>query len=610
MRRASFSPRGFMDILCRSFLAVSMGPGATISISTCSPSTIKLSGPMGTSAFRRSPSGYQHQSWFSRVDGHMQGARLMGSLPVVRWFRRMRRSAVKKAAAEKELELDIKIAIGKNIHEDEQLLNIAEILRLNVPMAMKAAFDGIKDSTGKTRDTAIEDVGSFEKVELSVLLCNNDFIHELNKEWHDKDHPTDVLSMSQHIPGCQLPVLMLGDIIISVDAAAELAVERGHSLLDEIRILMVHGLLHLLGYDDKKSNEARKEMENEEDIILKCLGWKGKGLIRSTYESLEDCSLLNEFKKENVSSSVKEDQGLQTEKKDGCADQALPTEKKETLRSYKPKYKYLFCDMDGTLLNSQSLITPRTAEALREANSRGVKIIIATGKTRPAVISALQLVDLAGDDGIVSKAYPGVFLQGSLVYGKQGLELYRRNLDPDVCKEAFLFSLEHQIPLVGFSEDRIVTLFDHPLIDALHTVYFEPKAEVMSSLEHLLSSVCVQKLLFYDTAENVHDVLRPHWSLATEGRARVLQAQPEMLEILPPAASKGAGVHMLLDHLGVNTDEVMAIGDGENDVEMLDLVSWGVAMANSSVKAKAAANAIVTSNDEDGVADAIYRYVF
>jgi len=132
----------------------------------------------------------------------------------------------------------------------------------------------------------------------------------------------------------------------------------------------------------------------------------------------------------------------------------------------------------------------------------------------------------------------------------------------------------------------------------------------MPSVEQLLSSVNVQKLLFYDTAENVDNILRPHWSLATAGRARVVQALPEMLEILPSGASKGDGVHMLLDHLGANVDEVMAIGDGENDVEMLNLVRWGVAMANGSDKAKTVADAIVTSNDEDGVADAIYRYVF
>ena len=81
------------------------------------------------------------------------------------------------------------------------------MLRLNVPMAMKIAFDGLKDSDYKTRDTAIDDIGRFEKVELSVLLCNDDFIRKLNKDWRDEDHATDVLSMSQHIPELDLPIV-------------------------------------------------------------------------------------------------------------------------------------------------------------------------------------------------------------------------------------------------------------------------------------------------------------------------------------------------------------------------------------------------------------------
>ena len=84
----------------------------------------------------------------------------------------------------------------------------------------------------------------------------------------------------------------------------------------------------------------------------------------------------------------------------------------------------------------------------------------------------------------------------------------------------------------------------------------------MPSVEYLLSSVNIQKLLFVDTAENVRNILRPHWSLATAGRARMVQALPEMLEILPSGASKEDGVRKLLDHLGANIDEVMAIGDG------------------------------------------------
>ncbi|KAI4316079.1 hypothetical protein L6164_024096 [Bauhinia variegata] len=507
----------------------------------------------------------------------------LGALGAVRAekreYRKVRRRAPK--VKEKKLELSVDICIEEELPDDPEILSIAELLRLNVPMAMKLAFDGLIDSGYKTRDTAISDVGGFESVELSVLLCNDEFILKLNKEWRDEDRATDVLSMSQHVPELKLPILMLGDIVISVETAARQAEERGHTFLDEIRILMVHGLLHLLGFDHEVSEEAEAEMEKEEELLLRSLGWKGKGLIQSAYDAKANSNPLE--------------------------DNSDDRRKEGRLRFYKPKFSYIFCDMDGTLLNSKSQISPTTAKALREVLSRGVKIVIATGKARPAVIDIFKMVGLAGKDGIVSEFSPGVFLQGLLVYGRQGREIFRSNLDPNICREACLYSLENKVPLVAFCENRCLTLFEHPLVDSLHTVYHEPKAEVMRSTEHLLAAADIQKMIFFDTAERVAGKLRPHWSGVTEDRATVIQAVPDMLEIVPLGTSKGNGVEMLLDHLGVTAKEVMAIGDGENDVEMLELASLGVALSNGSEKTKAVANVIGSSNDEDGAADAIYR---
>lgn len=67
-----------------------------------------------------------------------------------------------------------------------------------------------------------------------------------------------------------------------------------------------------------------------------------------------------------------------------------------------------------------------------------------------------------------------------------------------------------------------------------------------------------QKLLFLDTAEGVSTALRPYWSDATRGRASVVQALPDMLEIVPSGTSKGSGVRVLLDHLGITANEVCA----------------------------------------------------
>ncbi|KAG6409581.1 hypothetical protein SASPL_127621 [Salvia splendens] len=537
---------------------------------------------------------------------------------------RRRRVAAAKKTKEKELELSVKICLEEQLPEDPEILDITEIMRLNVPMAMKLAFERLNDSEYTTRDTVITDVGGYESVELSVLFCNDEFIQKLNKDWRGEDHATDVLSMSQHIPELKLPILMLGDIVISVETAARQAEERGHTLIDEIRILMVgltvHGLLHLLGFDHELSDEAEKEMENEEELMLKGLGWKGKGLIHSAYDAEAngascdhplDALFLFLISQRNHISELSKDR-----KRAG------------SLRFYKPKFGYIFCDMDGTLLNSKSQISSSTAEALKEASSRGVKVVIATGKTRPSVMSIFKKADLAGKDGIISELSPGVFVQGLLVYGRRGREIFRKNLEPTVCREALLYSLEHKIPIIAFTEDRCLTLFEHQLVDSLHTVYHEPKAEIIPSVEQLMAGVEIQKLLFLDTAEGVAGTIRPYWAEATGDRASVVQAQPDMLEIVPLGTSKGSGVKILLDHLGATPDEVyrsssyleissqhdsdrvMAIGDGENDVEMLQLASLGVALSNGSEKAKAVANVIGISNDEDGAADAIYRYAF
>jgi Cof subfamily protein (haloacid dehalogenase superfamily) len=92
-------------------------------------------------------------------------------------------------------------------------------------------------------------------------------------------------------------------------------------------------------------------------------------------------------------------------------------------------------------------------------------------------------------------------------------------------------------------------------------------------------------------------------------RAALTQALTNSVEILPLGASKGAGVARLLADLGIDPQRVMAIGDAENDVEMLQLVGTGVAMGNAVARLKAVADHVVAGNDEDGVAEAIGRFV-
>lgn len=487
-----------------------------------------------------------------------------------------------------ELEYAVDVVLEEVLEGNSEYEAIAEQLALDARLAVKVATDGFEALQDKTA------------VELSVMLCGDGNIRDLNREWRNEDAPTDVLSFPQEQPPGVSPTLLLGDVIISLDTAARQAGERGHSLLDELRILTVHGLLHLVGYDHEDGPEGEKAMADEERRVLAALGWAGEGLIGGSQQPQGPLA---------GSGRASESGGDGVEEAAGAGRSTAAATAAASKRAKRAPFKYLFCDMDGTLLNSKTRVTASTARALQAAKERGVTIVIATGKARPAAMAALEPVGLLGPGGVVSLQSPGVFLQGLMVYGTEGRVIHSALLREDVCIEGYQFAEEHRVALVGFSGDRCVTLADHPKVRDLHAIYYEPKAEVLPSIEELLSQAPMSKLLFYDTAEGVKDFIRPHWALAVGGRATITQAMPDMLEILPHGASKGAGVKILLDHLGVQPEEVMAIGDGENDIEMLQLAGMGVAMANGTARTLAVADATVASNDDDGVVEAVERFI-
>jgi len=107
--------------------------------------------------------------------------------------------------------------------------------------------------------------------ELSILLTNDDHIRELNRAYRQKDSPTDVLSFSQDEgEPFASPVPMLGDLVISLETAERQATSLGHSLAAEVRVLLVHGLLHLMGHDHIESAD-RASMADAEDALLAAL---------------------------------------------------------------------------------------------------------------------------------------------------------------------------------------------------------------------------------------------------------------------------------------------------------------------------------------------------
>lgn len=111
---------------------------------------------------------------------------------------------------------------------------------------------------------------ALDGAELSLLLVSDAEMRRLNAEWRGKDRPTDVLAFAQREGGGATPDGLLGDVVISVDTARRQARTRRHPLGREAERLLVHGVLHLLGYDHERSAREAARMKRKERELA---GW-------------------------------------------------------------------------------------------------------------------------------------------------------------------------------------------------------------------------------------------------------------------------------------------------------------------------------------------------
>ena len=134
-----------------------------------------------------------------------------------------------------------------------------------------------EDWTGKIERVAeicLQEEEIDPKAEIGLMFVDNEQIREMNKTYRDKDSATDVLSFPMYEADEAIDdedEILLGDIVISLERAAEQAEEYGHSLEREVMYLLVHGLLHLAGYDHMEDDE-KKEMRQREEETMEQIG--------------------------------------------------------------------------------------------------------------------------------------------------------------------------------------------------------------------------------------------------------------------------------------------------------------------------------------------------
>jgi Cof subfamily protein (haloacid dehalogenase superfamily) len=265
-------------------------------------------------------------------------------------------------------------------------------------------------------------------------------------------------------------------------------------------------------------------------------------------------------------------------------------------------YRLLVVDIDGTLLGSEGGISAEDREALAAAQRAGVKVCLSTGR---ASQGCRWIVDELSLDGY------HIFFDGALVSGADK-ELYVEPLERGVVKEVVGFVRKHDIYLELYSATDYFVEWENWATE-IHRNYFKLEPMVVDFARLRSGQRFVKGGLITRSEEEVAKArsFRNRFDRSLRFSLARSPAYPgiEFINVLAPDVSKGKALTALASHLGVSLSEVMAIGDGTNDISLLSIAGLAVAMGNAPDEVKAVAHRVTDEVGSSGVAVAVKKFL-
>lgn len=266
------------------------------------------------------------------------------------------------------------------------------------------------------------------------------------------------------------------------------------------------------------------------------------------------------------------------------------------------KYKLLVLDLDGTLTNQQKRVTENTLRTLKEAQERGVKIVLASGRPTYGVAPLADLLELKEYEGYVL-SYNG----GEIINWKTGEAIYENVLDPELLPYLYKSATDNHFTIITYHEKYIVT--ENPQDE------YALKAAVLNvmtplKVDNFLNAIKfpIAKCLIVGEPTRLA-LLEKEMYEHLKDRMGVFRSEPYFLELVPKGIDKALSLAVLLKEIGMTREEMIAIGDGFNDVSMIKYAGLGVAMANAQEVVRQNADYITLSNEEEGVAAVVEKFI-
>jgi Cof subfamily protein (haloacid dehalogenase superfamily) len=264
------------------------------------------------------------------------------------------------------------------------------------------------------------------------------------------------------------------------------------------------------------------------------------------------------------------------------------------------QYKMLVLDMDDTLLTDDHKISELNKKVLLEAQAKGVRVVLASGRPTSAMTSYARELELDVHDSYI------ISFNGAVISTvKDDLVLFEQCLTPEQIHDLYDYSTKMNTHIITYLNGEIISETDSEYIDIEKNITGLPHNKV-SDFKAAVQKPAVKCILLKnpDYLKSLEKDLKekmPHLSVA--------MSKPFFLEAAQNGIDKAASIQFLASKLNIHKSEIIAVGNAGNDVTMIEYAGLGVWVDNVAPELRDKADVIVASNNDDGVAEVVKRYI-
>lgn len=265
-------------------------------------------------------------------------------------------------------------------------------------------------------------------------------------------------------------------------------------------------------------------------------------------------------------------------------------------------YRMIVLDLDGTLTNSEKIITERTKKALFTAQEQGVKVVLASGRPTYGIVPLAKKLELERYGSYI------LSFNGAKIINCQTKEVvFQRTLPAELIPTLIDLADKYQVDFLTYKEEDILASNGNSPYVKIESKINKMPVRAMESPKETITFP-IPKILMVGEGEYMASV-EPKIQEATHELLSVYRSEPYFLEIMPKGIDKATSLERLLECTGIRREEMIACGDGFNDLSMIQYAGLGVAMENAQNLVKQYADYITSSNDEDGVAKVVEKFI-